>query len=290
MVKREFMKELKGQLLWQMSGKELREILREYENYFATAAAGGKDEATAAAELGEPKLVATEILSERHLDVVSSKRSTFGYLFAVAALGFTVYTYVITPFLGNSRYFFENVGAGYLNSIQLLLLTPTVLAFLVFPRIKPESPIAINRLVTSNLIACTVGTVGYTIIQQSAFSLLKKPAELAVHPIWSFIGTENIGQLFAATLCALSLMASGFIFVALVKIARGGIMIIPLLYLNCTCIMLFYCYAAMLHRLSDPSLYEVQLYQIVPQAILGLTITAASFIVLRQLIKRGLHQ
>lgn len=286
MEKQEFIKKLRSELRWQLESKELGKVLREYEEYFDKAAAEGRNAAEVSAELGEPSLVATEILSERYGGEMAKKRATTGLAFAFVILAFTLYTYTISPYIGNARYFFENSNAGSLNIIQLLVLTPTVLAFLVFPRIKGSHPTAVSKLAIANISACAVGALCFIISFQSIFLAINSLDKFAAHPIGGKIEMLPLGPLINNILLITALVVVGFIAATLLKIFHGGVMAIPLLYLNCTCLLATYKYTQVLRQMSDLANFSAAVHQVALQVALGLAITCASFVLLRLLLNK----
>ena len=68
MRKEDFLESLKDYLKNDFSEDEVRDILRDYEEYFVNGAIEGKSEIEIISSLGSPKEIANELLSESNME------------------------------------------------------------------------------------------------------------------------------------------------------------------------------------------------------------------------------
>lgn len=119
MNKEQFLKQLEGSLK-SLSIEERKDILQDYEEYFAIGLESEKSEEEIAASLGNPKQIAKELLASYHLDVVEQTTSASNILravWAVIGLGFFNVLIVLAPFCALVGFVFS----GWLASVAFIL-------------------------------------------------------------------------------------------------------------------------------------------------------------------------
>lgn len=102
MTRREFMDEL-GALLGGLPDKERLDILADYTEHFLMGVKQGKSEHEIAESLGNPRLLAKELLAGYRIDQAESNASVGNMTRAVIAtisLGFFNVVFVLGPFMG----------------------------------------------------------------------------------------------------------------------------------------------------------------------------------------------
>lgn len=129
MNKEQFLKQLEASLK-RLSMEERKDILQDYEEYFAMGMENGKSEQEIAASLGNPKQIAKELLASYHLDMVEQKASASNILravWAVIGLGFFNVLIVLAPFCA----LVSVVISGWVASVAFVL-SPLAILFNLF--------------------------------------------------------------------------------------------------------------------------------------------------------------
>lgn len=129
MNKEQFLKQLEGSLK-RLSTEERKDILQDYEEYFAVGMENEKSEQEIAASLGNPKQIAKELLASYHLDMVEQTASASNILravWAVIGLGFFNVLIVLAPFCALVGFVFS----GWLASLAFIL-SPVGILFNLF--------------------------------------------------------------------------------------------------------------------------------------------------------------
>lgn len=118
MTKDKFLQQLKVSLN-RLPGKELRDILQDYEEHFTFGLEEGKTEEEIVTSLGSPAQIAKELLTDYHLEQVTAS-ATIGNVFrafwAVIGLGFFNLVIVLGPAIAIAASLF----AGWILGISLL--------------------------------------------------------------------------------------------------------------------------------------------------------------------------
>jgi uncharacterized membrane protein len=100
-IKTRYMSELQH-LLRKVPEQQRQEWLYDYEQHFELAALNGKSEAQAAAELGEPRMIAAELMLGYRVVEAEAKQKFSGLskaVFATVSLGLFNIVFVIGPYL-----------------------------------------------------------------------------------------------------------------------------------------------------------------------------------------------
>lgn len=129
MNKEQFLKQLEASLN-RLSIEERKDILQDYEEYFAIGLESEKSEEDIAASLGNPKQIAKELLASYHLDLVEQTISASNILravWAVIGLGFFNVIIVLAPFCA----LVGVVISGWLASVAFIL-SPLGILFNLF--------------------------------------------------------------------------------------------------------------------------------------------------------------
>lgn len=119
MNKEQFLKQLEASLK-RLSTEERKDILQDYEEYFAMGMEREKSEEDIASSLGNPKQIAKELLASYHLDMVeqtTSARNILSAVWAVIGLGFFNVLIVLAPFCA----LVSVVISGWLASVAFIL-------------------------------------------------------------------------------------------------------------------------------------------------------------------------
>ncbi len=101
MTRAQFMNELK-RLLMKIPEPQRKEWLYDYEQHFIQASLNGQSEAEAAAELGEPRMIAAELMLGYRVAKAESGRQFSGLsraVFATISLGMFNLIFVIGPYV-----------------------------------------------------------------------------------------------------------------------------------------------------------------------------------------------
>ncbi|HLR67677.1 HAAS signaling domain-containing protein [Virgibacillus alimentarius] len=102
MNKEQFLNQL-DKSLKNLSQKERKDIIRDFEEHFAFGQQEGKTEEEIAASLGQPNQIAKELLATYHLEQVEATATAGNVmraLWAVIGLGFFNLVIVLGPFIG----------------------------------------------------------------------------------------------------------------------------------------------------------------------------------------------
>lgn len=104
MIKEHYLKQLDG-LLQEVPPPIRHEWLYDYELHFQMAAEHGKDEEQAAAELGDPRIVAKELLLGYRVHQANARQNPVSVskaVFAAVSLGFFNLVFVLGPYVALS--------------------------------------------------------------------------------------------------------------------------------------------------------------------------------------------
>ncbi len=102
MTKEQYLNQL-YHLLHPMSSEQRRELLSDYELHFEMASANGQTEEQAIQELGDPQLIARELMLQYRVNQAEEKQSPVRVsraVFAAVSLGFFNLVFVLGPYLG----------------------------------------------------------------------------------------------------------------------------------------------------------------------------------------------
>lgn len=167
MNKDQFLKQLDS-LLKRLSLDERRDILQDYEEYFAIGIEQGKSEEEIAASLGAPHQIAKELLASYHLEKAEKSMTTGNILRAIwAVIGLGFFNLVIV-----SGPFFALVGlimAGWAVGIAFAFSPLQVLFHTV---INPESFVLFDIFLS--VAQCGLGLfigIGMFFVTKKAFNL-----------------------------------------------------------------------------------------------------------------------
>lgn len=119
MTKEHFLKQLETSLS-RLSLEERKDILQDYEEYFAIGNEEGKSEESISASLGNPKQIAKELLASYHIDQVEQATSAGNIMravWAVVGLGFFNLVIVLGPLMA----LVGVVIAGWVSSVAFVL-------------------------------------------------------------------------------------------------------------------------------------------------------------------------
>lgn len=102
MTKTTFLKELE-RFLKPLAPEERQDILLDYEEHFQSGMQAGKSEDEVADDLGNPRIIAKELLAEYHITKAEEDRSVRNIgraAIATLSLGFFNLVFALGPFLG----------------------------------------------------------------------------------------------------------------------------------------------------------------------------------------------
>ncbi|SFI74626.1 Uncharacterized membrane protein [Paenibacillus sp. UNC496MF] len=103
MIREQYLGQLR-ELLAPVPEKLRREWLYDYEEHFRVSAEHGRSEADAARELGDPRIIAKELLLNYRVEQADGKRGSITLVsravFAAVSLGFFNLIFVLGPFVG----------------------------------------------------------------------------------------------------------------------------------------------------------------------------------------------
>lgn len=114
MTKMEFLQTL-DRSLQKLNDKERQEILYDFEEHFSIGLAEGKTEAEIAKELGNPKMIAKEILVDYRISQAESEKSVkhiFQAIFATISLSFFNIMFVLGPVLAVIAFYLSLCGVA----------------------------------------------------------------------------------------------------------------------------------------------------------------------------------
>lgn len=119
MNKKDFLTDLERHLS-KLSKTEKKDILQDYEEYFAIGIVEGKEEHQIVESLGSPKQLAKELLADYHIGKMEKTSSTpnmFKAVWAVIGLGFVNLVIVLGPFLA----LISLLAAGWITGVSGML-------------------------------------------------------------------------------------------------------------------------------------------------------------------------
>jgi uncharacterized membrane protein len=143
MEKTEFMAGLQKALRWRLSRREIKEIIVDYEGFFAAGHSEGKSESQISAELGVPAAIAAE------LTAALRKGGKLAYAIYIASL--TYYQIAVLPYFNYN----DNIRVLVLVSVVVLIVLVALLARV--PNISPRAQDGCLMIVAHSLLLVTVG-------------------------------------------------------------------------------------------------------------------------------------
>ena len=114
MTKAEFLQTLEREL-HKLNEHERKEILYDFEEHFAAGLAEGKTEDEIAKELGNPKMIAKEILVDYRISQAESEKSVkhmFQAILATVSLSFFNFMFVLGPVLAVIAFYISLCGVA----------------------------------------------------------------------------------------------------------------------------------------------------------------------------------
>lgn len=251
MEKQEFIKKLKAELRWQLESKELGKVLREYVEYFDKAAAEGRGAAEVSAELGEPALVATEILSEH---TIRTGEIRYRKARKIAAAVLLLLSIVAGHLFSISGWIFIGENGVSFSLLYLILLLPTALALLLsWGRTGRGESLHVGWLFWCNIAAvgCIWAAWYYIFFTPLTAVLLSPPNTEKIHWLFWDVAVDALGSVISIHIRGLILITLLFLFSAAYLVSKGQQIYMALLYLNTTTLFGLFEYRLMLMRLCE---------------------------------------